>query len=139
MNKKELISAVAEQTDLTKKDVEVIFTSIFNTIKDALGRRDRIAIKGFGSFSTKNRAAKTGRHPKTGAVLEIPARVVPAFSAGSDLKDIVANPKKRKKAAPKKATKKAAPKKSSAKKASTKKASTKKASTKKSSKKKSKK
>ncbi len=101
MNKKELISAVAEQTKLTKKDVEIVFSAIFNNIKEALGRRERIAIKGFGSFSTKERAAKAGRHPKTGEVLQIPARTVPAFNAGSELKEIVS----RKKAA-KKSTKK---------------------------------
>ena len=97
MNKKELISAVAEETELTKKDVEIVFSAIFNTIKEALGRKDRIAIKGFGSFSTKERAAKAGRHPKTGEVLQIPARTVPAFSAGSNLKEVVAQKTTKKK------------------------------------------
>jgi hypothetical protein len=67
----------------------------------------KIAIKGFGTFSVKKRAEKKGRHPKTGEELLISARSVPAFSAGSDLKDVVANPKK--KAAPAKTEKKAAP------------------------------
>ena len=127
MNKKELISEVADQTGLTKKDVEQIFTSIFNTIKDTLGRGDRIAIKGFGSFSTKRRAAKTGRHPKTGEELKIPARTVPAFSAGSDLKDVVANPRKRRKKPAKKApAKKTTARKSTAKKTTTRKSTAKK-------------
>lgn len=114
MNKKELIAAVSTETGLTKKDIEVTFSALFDAIKGALGDRDRVAIKGFGSFSTKDRAPKTGRHPKTGEILQIPARTVPVFNAGSDLKEVVANPKKAKKKSAKKATsKKAAPKKSS--------------------------
>lgn len=107
MNKKELIGKVADKTGLSKKDVEASFTQIFETIKEALGQEMKIAIKGFGTFSVKKRAEKKGRHPKTGEELLISARSVPAFSAGSDLKDVVANPKK--KAAPAKAEKKAAP------------------------------
>lgn len=129
MTKKELIGTVAEQTELSKKNVEAAFTAIFETIKDALARKDKIAIKGFGTFSVKQRAARTGRHPATGETLQIPARNVPFFSAGSDLKDVVANPKKRK-AAPKKA-KKAAPKKAAPKKSSKKSSSKKKSSKKK--------
>ncbi len=107
MNKKELIGKVADKTGLSKKDVEASFTQIFETIKEALGQEMKIAIKGFGTFSVKKRAEKKGRHPKTGEELLISARSVPAFSAGSDLKDVVANPKK--KAAPAKTEKKAAP------------------------------
>ena len=103
MNKKELIASVAEKTGLSKKDIEAAFTQIFETIKDALAGQDKIAIKGFGTFTVKSRAAKTGRHPKTGQELQIPARNVPVFSAGSELKDVVANPKKAKKAAAPKA------------------------------------
>mgnify|MGYP000161829141 CR=1 FL=1 len=137
MNKKELISAVAKDTELSKKAVEQAFTSIFKTIKDALGRRERIAIKGFGTFSVKDRAAKTGRHPKTGDMLQIPARTVPSFSAGSDLKSVVAESgKPKKKSTKKKATKKKATKKKATKKATAKKATKKKATKKKSSKKK---
>ncbi|HAA57988.1 MAG TPA: DNA-binding protein [Myxococcales bacterium] len=116
MNKKELIAAVSTETGLTKKDIEVTFSALFDAIKGALGERDRVAIKGFGSFSTKDRAPKTGRHPKTGEILQIPARTVPVFNAGSDLKEVVANPKKAKKkssSAKKSSAKKAAPKKSS--------------------------
>ena len=124
MTKKELIAAVAEETELSKKNVELTFSAIFETIKDALAREDKIAIKGFGTFSVKQRAARTGRHPAIGETLKIPARTVPFFSAGSDLKSVVASgtPKKAakkatKKAAPKKAAKKAAPKKAAPKKA----------------------
>ncbi len=130
MTKKELIAAVAEETELSKKNVEMIFSAIFDAIKNALANEDKIAIKGFGTFSVKQRAARTGRHPATGESLKIPARTVPFFSAGSDLKNVVANgaPKK----AAKKSTKKAAKK--TTKKETTKKT-TKKASTKKTTKK----
>jgi DNA-binding protein HU-beta len=100
MNKKELISSVAEKTGLSKKDVESAFSHIFETIKEVLADKDagaekkKIAIKGFGTFSVKERAAKKGRHPKTGESLQIPARSVPYFSAGSELKEVIANPKK---------------------------------------------
>ena len=133
MTKKELIAAVAEQTELSKKNVESAFSAIFDTVKDALSSGDKIAIKGFGTFSVKERAPRTGRHPATGETLQIPARKVPFFGAGSDLKDVVANPKKKKKkAAPKKAAaKKAAPKKAAAKKAAPKKTTAKKKTSKK--------
>ena len=117
MNKKELIGKVADKTGLSKKDVEASFTQIFETIKEALGQEMKIAIKGFGTFSVKKRAEKKGRHPKTGEELLISARSVPAFSAGSDLKEVVANPKKAGAKAPAKAEKKAAPAKKDAAKA----------------------
>ena len=116
MTKKELISTVAEQTELSKKNVEAAFSAIFEAIKDALSQKDKIAIKGFGTFSVKERAARTGRHPATGETLKIPARTVPFFSSGSDLKDVVANPKKKKTTPPPApAKKKAAAKKGAAK------------------------
>ena len=90
MNKRELIAAVVDKTELSKKDVEKVFKEVFQTIKEAMAARDKVAIKGFGTFASKQRAAKTGRHPKTGKKIKIPARVVPAFTAGSDLKEAVA-------------------------------------------------
>lgn len=118
MNKKELISAVAEATELSKKDVESAFGAIFETIKNVLAQREKISIKGFGTFSVKDRKAKTGRHPRTGKTLKIPARTVPVFKAGSQLKDVVGGKKRRtkKKATKKKATKKKATKKKTTKK-----------------------
>ncbi len=127
MNKKELISAVAESTSLSKKDVESAFGAIFDTIKSVLADREKISIKGFGTFSVKDRKAKTGRHPRTGKTLQIPARTVPVFKAGSQLKEVVAGAKKTKK----KATKKKATKKKTTKKKTTKKKATKKKATKK--------
>ena len=105
MTKKELIGTVAQSTGLSKKDVETVFKSIFETIKNSLsegGEGARIAIKGFGTFSVKRRAARTGRHPATKELLEIPERTVPFFSAGTELKAAVAEagePKKKKKKA----------------------------------------
>ena len=95
MTKKELIGTVAQSTGLSKKDVETVFKSIFETIKNSLsegGEGARIAIKGFGTFSVKRRAARTGRHPATKELLEIPERTVPFFSAGTELKAAVATP-----------------------------------------------
>jgi DNA-binding protein HU-beta len=95
MNKKALISAVAEQTGLSKKDVESAFGAIFQKIKNVLAEGHKISIKGFGTFSIKERKAKTGRHPKTGQTLQIPAREVPVFKAGSQLKDVIAQTKEK--------------------------------------------
>ncbi len=129
MNKKELISVVAKETGLSKKVVEKVFTQIFETIKDVMAERNKIAIKGFGTFTAKERKAKKGRHPKTGDEIDIPARMVPVFKPGSQLKDLVASGKKSKSGSKKKSAKKST---SSKKKTTT----SKKKSTKKSSKKK---
>ena len=88
MNKTELIAAVAEKTDLSKKDAAV--SAVLGAITDALKAGDKIQLVGFGTFEVRNRAAKQGRNPRTGETMTVPASKVPAFKAGKALKDAVA-------------------------------------------------
>lgn len=73
MNKTELINAVAETSGLTKKDSEVALNAILDTIQNAMKSGDKVQLVGFGSFEVKERAARTGKNPATGATIEIPA------------------------------------------------------------------
>lgn len=90
MNKTELIAAVAEKTDLSKKDADAAVSAVLGAITDALKAGDKIQLVGFGTFEVHNRAAKQGRNPRTGETMTVPASKVPAFKAGKALKDAVA-------------------------------------------------
>lgn len=90
MNKTELINAVAEASELSKKDATKAVDSVFDTILDALKNGDKIQLIGFGNFEVRERSARKGRNPQTGEEIEIPASKVPAFKPGKALKDIVA-------------------------------------------------
>jgi DNA-binding protein HU-beta len=87
MNKNDLIDAVSERTGLAKSDAARAVEAVLGTITEALRRGDTVALSGFGSFVTKTRAARTGRNPRTGEAIEIPASRAPAFKAGKGLKD----------------------------------------------------
>ena len=90
MNKTELIAAVAEKTNITKKESELVVAATFDAIVDALKDGEKVQLVGFGSFEVKHRAARTGRNPKTKEAITIPASSTPAFKAGKALKDAVA-------------------------------------------------
>lgn len=90
MNKNELIAAVAERANLTKKDSEAAVSAMIEAITDALCEGDKVQLVGFGSFEVKKREARVGRNPKTKEPIEIPATKVPVFKAGKLLKDNVA-------------------------------------------------
>ncbi|MGD6815747.1 non-specific DNA-binding protein Hbs [Metabacillus sp. 84] len=90
MNKTELINAVAEASELSKKDATKAVESVFDTILDALKSGDKVQLIGFGNFEVRERAARKGRNPQTGEEIEIPASKVPAFKPGKALKDAVA-------------------------------------------------
>ena len=90
MNKTELIAAVAEKTDLSKKDADAAVSAVLGAITDALKAGDKIQLVCFGTFEVRNRAAKQGRNPRTGETMTVPASKVPAFKAGKALKDAVA-------------------------------------------------
>ncbi|EIF13686.1 non-specific DNA-binding protein HBsu [Bacillus sp. 5B6] len=90
MNKTELINAVAEASELSKKDATKAVDSVFDTILDALKNGDKIQLIGFGNFEVRERSARKGRNPQTGEEIEIPASKVPAFKPGKALKDAVA-------------------------------------------------
>lgn len=89
MNKSELIEAIAIQTGLPKAKAELVINALIATIKVELQNGDAVALVGFGTFSVKERAARTGRNPKTGEAIDIPASKVPDFKAGKGLKDAV--------------------------------------------------
>ena len=90
MNKGELIEAVAEKVDLSKKDAEVIVTTTIEAIMEAVAGGDKVSLVGFGSFEPRDRKAREGRNPQTGQTMKIPATTVPAFSPGKGFKQRVA-------------------------------------------------
>ena len=89
MNKNELITAVAAGSGLSKTDAGSAVDSVFEAISNALKGGDEVRLVGFGTFSVKHRAARSGRNPQTGATIEIAASNVPSFKAGKALKDAV--------------------------------------------------
>ena len=90
MNKTELIAAVAEKADLSKKDAEAAITAAIEAITEALTQQEKVQLVGFGSFEVKARAERVGRNPKTKETIQIPASKTPVFKAGKALKDAVA-------------------------------------------------
>ena len=89
MTKAELITAVAEKTDLTKKDSEKAVSAVFEAITETLKKGDKVSLAGFGTFEVKERAAKEGINPRTKEKMPIPASKRPSFKAGKALKDAV--------------------------------------------------
>ena len=89
MNKAELVTKVVEKTGLTKKDAEKVVVAVFDSIQDALTAGDRVQLVGFGTFEVRSRGARTGRNPRSGDTIQIPATKVPAFKAGKALKDAI--------------------------------------------------
>lgn len=89
MNKAELISSVAEKTELTKKDSEKAVNAVLETIGAALGNGDKVQLVGFGTFEIRERAARKGRNPQTGEEISIAAARVPVFKAGKTLREAV--------------------------------------------------
>lgn len=89
MNKTELIAAVAEQAELSKKDAEAAVNAVIEAITDALKKGDKVQLVGFGAFEVRERAKRYGRNPRTKETIEIPASKAPAFKPGKALKDAV--------------------------------------------------
>ncbi|MBQ6974880.1 MAG: HU family DNA-binding protein [Oscillospiraceae bacterium] len=89
MNKTELIAAVAEKANLSKKDTEAAVNAALAVVTEALAKEEKVQLVGFGSFETKKRAERSGVNPRTGAAVTIAAAKVPAFKAGKALKDAV--------------------------------------------------
>lgn len=90
MTKQELVSKMAEDANISKKSAEEALASFIGSVKSSLKAGDSVSLIGFGTFNVSHRAARTGRNPQTGAVLQIAARNVPTFKAGKGLKDAVA-------------------------------------------------
>ena len=91
MTKADLIEEVARITDVTRRDSEVIVETIFDSIVHSLRAGDKIEIRGFGSFRTRQRNSRVGRNPKTGDRVEVPAKKIPFFKPSKELKDLVNN------------------------------------------------
>ena len=89
MNKQELVNAIATETGLSKKDTEATLNSFVNQVSNALSKKDKVQLVGFGTFETRNRAARTGHNPQTGETIKISASTVPAFKPGKALKEVV--------------------------------------------------
>ena len=95
LTKAELVSLVAKDTQMTKAASERILNSMIANIQEALVKGKTIQLIGFGSFSTTQRAARTGRNPQTGKKINIPAKTVPKFKPGKNLREAVNSPKKK--------------------------------------------
>jgi len=91
MNKSDLIEEVSRAVEITRKESEVIVEAIFGSIVRSLQNADNIEIRGFGSFRTRQRQARIGRNPKTGTRVEVPAKKIPYFKPGMELKYLVNN------------------------------------------------
>ncbi len=92
MTKAELINVVSKRVNgITQREAEIIVNTVFDSIKEALARGDKIEIRGFGSFRVRNRRDREGRNPKTGALVIVPPKRVPFFKAGKELKESVDN------------------------------------------------
>ena len=89
MNKTELIAEIAAKAELSKKDAEKALNAFVESVTEGLKKGEKVVLVGFGSFETKKRAARKGKNPQTGAVIDIPAATVPAFKVGKGLKDAV--------------------------------------------------
>lgn len=90
MTKKDLVAAVAEKAGLTKKDSEAAVNALTASVIEALAAGETVQLTGFGSFSVRTRAERTGLNPRTKATVVIPATKVPAFKASKTLKDTIA-------------------------------------------------
>jgi DNA-binding protein HU-beta len=91
MNKGELVDAIAQKAEMTKKEADVLLSALLDSIMEAVAGGDKVTLVGFGSFEPRQRAAREGRNPQTGETLQIAAATVPGFSAGKQFKDLVAD------------------------------------------------
>jgi integration host factor subunit beta len=91
VTKADLIEEVSRVIEMTRKDSEVIVEAIFDSIVRSLRTNDKIEIRGFGSFRTRQRQSRIGRNPKTGARVEVPPKRIPFFKPSKELKDLVNN------------------------------------------------
>lgn len=86
MNKEELVQEIAKKANVTKKDAAEVLSSLIDTIQKTVKKGGKVTLVGFGTWEARKRAARKGRNPQTGKELKIPAKTVPAFSAGKKFK-----------------------------------------------------
>jgi len=89
VNKTELVAAMAENSGLSKKDAEKALNAFIESVENAVKSGDKVSLIGFGTFEARERAARTGKNPRTGEAIKIEACKIPAFKAGKAFKDIV--------------------------------------------------
>lgn len=89
MNKTELVAAMAEQTNLSKKDAEAALKAFIDVVSEELKKGEKVQLVGFGTFEVSERAAREGRNPQTGETMEIKASKTPKFKSGKALKDMM--------------------------------------------------
>jgi DNA-binding protein HU-beta len=89
MNKADVINAVADKADISKADAARAVDAFFEVVGKALKKKDKVSLVGFGTFLVRERAARSGRNPKTGAAIKIKASKTPSFKAGKGLKDLL--------------------------------------------------
>ncbi len=89
MTKADLIEEVSAVSRLSKKSSELVVNTFFDSIVESLRRSEKIELRGFGSFKLRQRRARVGRNPKTGERVDVPAKVVPYFKPGKDLRELV--------------------------------------------------
>ena len=89
MNKAELVAALANKADVSKKDAEIVLNAFIETVQDTVKADDKVQLVGFGAFEARKRAARVGINPQTKAKVEIPACKAPVFKAGKAFKDMV--------------------------------------------------
>jgi len=89
MNKAELITSMAEKSNLTKKDAELALKALIESVEEALENGEKVQLIGFGTFECRERAERTGRNPRTKEEIKIPASKVPVFKAGKEFKEKV--------------------------------------------------
>ncbi|MDW8304056.1 MAG: HU family DNA-binding protein [Acidobacteriota bacterium] len=91
MTKSDIVERVAKEARLSKRDVEKLVEVVFDSIIEALNKGDKVELRGFGSFRTRERKQRKGRNPKTGAVIEVPAKRVAYFKLGKELRELINN------------------------------------------------
>ena len=89
MTKAELVEEVANESELTKKDAEVIVQTVLDSITESLQRGEKIELRGFGSFRIRHRSSRLGRNPKTGTSVSVPPKKVPYFKPGKEIRELV--------------------------------------------------
>ena len=89
MNKTELVAAMAEKSGLSKKDTEKALNAFVESVEEAIKAGDKVSLIGFGTFETRERAAREGKNPRTGEKIKIAASKAPAFKAGKAFKDML--------------------------------------------------
>ena len=89
MNKEELVQEISKKANVTQKEATEVLSSLIDTIQKTVAKGKKVTLVGFGTYEPRKRAARIGRNPQTGKELKIPAKTVPAFSAGKKFKTIV--------------------------------------------------